>query len=166
MFTHFMYFRLKIAHSALTGNYRSDQAFTGHPCAFGDDRWMCLHPVTVLDFLSGRLCYHCANELESGPEPGCSRRRKEGNKSTSRVAPAPPWSWGSTRGCLGCQRLLSAGRQEQRGQTLCCALAGLGTRNEGGCKPSVRRGSGSRGPPRLLTHVRSGTAALGGSRAP
>lgn len=34
MFMHFMHFWLKIAHSALTANYKSDQAFTWHTHAY------------------------------------------------------------------------------------------------------------------------------------
>lgn len=80
MFTRSMYLGLKIAHSALAGNYRSDQALSGTPVLIGDDRWMCCTQSIILCFFSGRLCYLCADQLESCPGLTALEGRRRGTK--------------------------------------------------------------------------------------
>lgn len=84
-----MYLGLKIAHSAFTGNYRSDQASTWHPCAFW--RWqMDVPALFCISFLEG-----CVITVQINCNPALGRAAPEGKirgKSSPCVALAATWS--------------------------------------------------------------------------
>lgn len=124
----------------------------------------------VLYFLSGRLCYHCADKLQSCPGLGCSRRKNKGKKLTL-CGPGSYVEWAPQaeeppEAAWVVQGLLSA-RKQEHGDRLCAvSLAGavqnMRPQDKGGCEPSAPRGSRlSRGLPRLLTHFQSGTGCSG-----
>lgn len=84
-----MYLGLKIAHSAFTGNYRSDQASTWHPCAFW--RWqMDVPALFCISFLEG-----CVITVQINCNPALGRAAPKGKirgKSSPCVALAATWS--------------------------------------------------------------------------
>lgn len=72
MFMHFMHFWLKIAHSALTANYKSDRAFTWHTCAYWTWQMDLSGPLIhhFVSFLKGYVIpvqMNCNSEQEQTP---------------------------------------------------------------------------------------------------
>lgn len=137
------------------------------------DGCACTRSIVVY-FLSGRLCYHCADKLECCPWPDFSRRKKEGNKSAPHVSlSSSPEAEEPPEAALAVEGLLSAWIQELRGRLCAVPLAGVvqkgqpqGTQNRGGCWPSALRGSQlSPGPPEWHTFSQA-QAPLVESRAP
>lgn len=104
-----MYFGLKIAHSALTGNYRSDQAFTWHPCAYL--RWQmdvpAPDPLFCISFLEG-----CVITVQTNWDPALGLAAVRGKRRGAKRTPCAPGQlcgvgtggWGTTRGWLCCGR--------------------------------------------------------------
>lgn len=160
-----MYFGLKIAHSALTGNYRSDQAFTGRLCAFW--RWQmdvpAPNPLLWISFLEG-----CVITVQMSWNPAWAwllSKEKEGSKSTPRMYGPQQLhgvgtrGWGTTRGCLGCGRAAQCLEAGAEGTDFVLCLWQVLCRK---CSPGDREQSPlwalctvwlSHRPSRLLTHI-------------
>lgn len=104
-----MYFGLKIAHSALTGNYRSDQAFRWYPCAYL--RWQmdvpAPDPLFCISFLEG-----CVITVQTNWDPALVLAAVRGKRRGANCTLCAPGQlcgvgtggWGTTRGWLCCGR--------------------------------------------------------------